>query len=101
MGVQAPAPRAKTQTQIIIRNQLIFVTAISSFNAFLQCVVEGAAVTPVANNVAAFEPFIKPNDASQQPFNNGNTCQAYTATVQQILASVPTQSAASGSGSNA
>jgi hypothetical protein len=58
------------------------------FDALLQFVVGGAAVTPVANNVAAFEAFITLNDASQhQP--NTSLFQAYTATVQTILASLP------------
>jgi hypothetical protein len=58
------------------------------FDALLQLVVGGAAVTPVANNVAAFEAFVAQNDASQHAPNT-NLFQAYTATVQQILASLP------------
>lgn len=58
------------------------------FDALLQFVVGGAAVTPVANNVAAFEAFIAQNDASQHP-PNGGMFQAYTATVQEILANLP------------
>jgi hypothetical protein len=58
------------------------------FDALLQFVVGGAAVTPVANNVAAFEAFVAQNDASQHAPNT-NLFQAYTATVQQILASLP------------
>jgi hypothetical protein len=58
------------------------------FDALLQFVVGGAAVTPVADNVAAFEAFIALNDASQHPPNTG-LFEAYTATVQQILASLP------------
>ena len=50
--------------------------------------VGGAAVTPVANNVAAFQAFIALNDASQHP-PNVTLFQAYTATVQEILASLP------------
>lgn len=57
------------------------------FDALLQFVVGGQAVTPVANNVAAFGAFVTQNDASQHPPNNV-LFQAYTATVQQILASV-------------
>jgi len=55
------------------------------FDALLQFVVGGAAITPVANNVAAFEAFITANDASQHPPNTG-MFQAYTFTVQEILA---------------
>lgn len=55
------------------------------FDALLQFVVGGAAITPVANNVQAFEQFITTNDASQNPPNTG-MFQAYTFTVQQILA---------------
>jgi hypothetical protein len=55
------------------------------FDALLQFVVGGAAITPVANNVAAFEAFITANDASQHPPNTG-LFQAYTFTVQEILA---------------
>jgi len=61
------------------------------FDALLPNVVGGAAVVPVADNAAAFQAFIKQNDASQQPPNNGSTYQAYAATVQQILASVPAE----------
>ncbi len=61
------------------------------FDALLQVVVGGAAVTPVANNVAAFEAFVTQNDASQHAPNN-SLFQAYTATVQEILASLPSQS---------
>jgi hypothetical protein len=58
------------------------------FDTLLQVVVGGAAVTPVANNVTAFADFIALNDASQhQP--NVNMFQAYTATVQEILANLP------------
>jgi hypothetical protein len=58
------------------------------FDALLQFVVGGAALIPVANNVAAFESFVALNDASQHVPNN-TLYQAYTATVQQILASLP------------
>ena len=58
------------------------------FDALLQFVVGGAALIPVANNVTAFENFITANDASQHPPNEG-LFEAYTATVQQILASLP------------
>lgn len=68
------------------------------FDALLQIVVGGAAVTPVADNVAAFEAFLKQNDASQNPPNNGATYQAYTATVQQILASLPAAAEPSSNG---
>lgn len=61
------------------------------FDALLQFVVGGAAVTPVADNVAAFEAFIAANDASQHQPNTG-LFQAYTATVQEILASLPPSS---------
>jgi hypothetical protein len=58
------------------------------FDALLQFVVGGAAVIPVVSNVAAFEALVTANDASQhQP--NTNLYQAYTATVQTILASLP------------
>ncbi|HTG36470.1 MAG TPA: hypothetical protein VLB76_26430 [Thermoanaerobaculia bacterium] len=57
------------------------------FDALLQFVVGGAAVIPVANNVAAFGAFIALNDASQHAPNNNPFYQAYpTTTVQQILA---------------
>lgn len=57
------------------------------FDALLQFVVGGQALIPVANNVAAFEAFITTNDASQHQPNTG-LYQAYTATVQQILAAL-------------
>ena len=61
------------------------------FNALLQFVVGGAALIPVAQNVSAFQQFVAANDASQhQP--NIKLYQAYTATVQQILASLPPSS---------
>jgi len=55
------------------------------FDALLQFVIGGQALIPVANNVQAFEQFITINDASQNPPNTG-LFQAYTFTVQQILA---------------
>ena len=51
----------------------------------LPFVVGGAAVVPVADNVAAFEAFVTLNDASQHAPNT-SLYQAYTYTVQQILA---------------
>lgn len=57
------------------------------FNALLQFVVGGAAVTPVQSNMAAFSAFVTANDASEHQPNEG-LYQAYTATVQQILASL-------------
>jgi hypothetical protein len=59
------------------------------FDALLQFVVGGPALIPVANNEAAFQAFISQNDASQHAPNNNPMYQAYTATVQQILASLP------------
>ena len=61
------------------------------FDALLKFVVGGAAVTPVADHEAAFEDFIKLNDASQHP-PNGGLFQAYTATVQEIRARFPPSS---------
>jgi hypothetical protein len=55
------------------------------FDAVLPYVVGGAAVVPVANNVAAFEAFVTQYDASQHSPNT-NLFQAYPYTVQQILA---------------
>jgi len=55
------------------------------FDAVLPFVVGGAAVVPVADNVAAFEAFVTLNDASQHAPNT-SLYQAYTYTVQQILA---------------
>jgi hypothetical protein len=55
------------------------------FDVLLSFVVGGAALTPVANNVAAFEAFITANDASQHLPNN-TLYSAYPQTVQQILA---------------
>ncbi|ROZ76597.1 hypothetical protein EEB15_12155 [Ramlibacter sp. WS9] len=55
------------------------------FDTLLSFVVGGAAVSPVANNVPAFEAFITLNDASQhQP--NESLYTAYPQTVQLILA---------------
>jgi len=58
------------------------------FDALLQFVVDGPALIPVANNVAAFGAFIALNDASQHAPNTA-LFQAYTATVADILASLP------------
>jgi hypothetical protein len=55
------------------------------FDALLQFVVGGQALTPVANNVAAFSAFVAANDASQHQPNEG-LYSAYPQTVQQILA---------------
>ena len=56
------------------------------FNALLQFVVGGQAVTPVQDNVNAFIAFVTANDASQHQPNTG-LYQAYpNTTVQQILA---------------
>ena len=55
------------------------------FDAMLPYVVGGAAVVPVANNVAAFEAFVTQYDASQHAPNT-SLFQAYSYTVQQILA---------------
>lgn len=56
------------------------------FDGLLKFVKDGAGLIPVKNNVAAFEAFIKLNDASQHQPNTG-LYSAYQATVQQILAS--------------
>ena len=74
-----------------------FVSTVGNvFNQVLQFVVGGAALIPVANNVAAFQAFLQAHDASQQPPNNTppTLAQAYTATVQQILAALPSTAAA-------
>jgi hypothetical protein len=55
------------------------------FDAMLPYVVGGAAVVPVANNVAAFQAFVTANDASQHAPNT-NMYSGYPYTVQQILA---------------
>ena len=57
----------------------------SVFDKLLSFVVGGAALIPVANNVAAFEAFITANDASQH-LPNSTMYGAYPQTVQQILA---------------
>jgi len=63
-----------------------FVSAVGPiFDAALPFVVGGAAVVPVADNVAAFQAFVTLNDASQHAPNT-SLYQAYTYTVQQILA---------------
>jgi hypothetical protein len=67
------------------------------FNALLQFVVGGAAVTPVQSHTSAFLAFVMANDASQHFPNNGDTApgvpgssnglyQAYPYSVQDILA---------------
>jgi hypothetical protein len=69
------------------------------FNALLQFVVGGAAVTPVQDHTPAFMAFITANDASQHFPNNGAPApnvppppgsnglyQAYPYSVQDILA---------------
>ncbi|HEX5726749.1 MAG TPA: hypothetical protein VFX98_14835 [Longimicrobiaceae bacterium] len=56
----------------------------SVFDALLANVVGGSAVIPVASNVSAFEAFVAANDVSQ---TQTGLYQAYTYTVQQILAS--------------
>jgi hypothetical protein len=66
------------------------------FDAALPFVVGGAAVVPVANNVAAFQAFVTANDASQHAPNT-SLFQSYTYTVQQILASGIPDSASTGS----
>jgi hypothetical protein len=58
------------------------------FDALLEFVVGGAELVPVANNVAAFQAYVKANDASQQPGNTG-LYQAYPYSVQEILANPP------------
>lgn len=73
-----------------------FVSTVGNvFNQVLQFVVGGAALIPVADNVAAFQAFLQAHDASQQPPNNQppTLVQSYTATVQQILAALPSTSA--------
>jgi hypothetical protein len=61
----------------------------AQFDALLQFVVGGAALTPVANHLNAFTVFIAANDASQHAPNIG-LYQAYPdVTVQQILAAFP------------
>ncbi|WP_139794159.1 hypothetical protein [Chromobacterium violaceum] len=58
------------------------------FDALLQFVDGASKLIPVANNTAAFTAFIAKNDASQHDLNQG-LYQAYDATVQTILASLP------------
>lgn len=58
------------------------------FDALLQFVVDGQALIPVVDNEAAFAAFIAKNDASQHQPNTG-LYQAYTATVNEILANLP------------
>lgn len=55
------------------------------FDANLQFVVGGAALIPVADNVAGFAAFVAANDASQHSPNN-TLYAAYPQTVQQVLA---------------
>ncbi len=55
------------------------------FDTLLGFVVGGAALVPVANDVAAFEAFITANDASQH-LPNTSLYAAYPQTVQQVLA---------------
>ena len=65
-----------------------FVTQLGDvFDALLKFVVGGAALTPVINNVPAFQAYITVNDASQHIPNN-SLYAAYPQTVQQILAAV-------------
>lgn len=59
------------------------------FDALLQFVVGGAEITPVADNVQAFADFIAKNNASQHA-PNVSLFQAYSATVQKIIAAVGT-----------
>ena len=61
----------------------------AALDSILQVVVGGAALIPVADNLAAFTAFCTQNDASQQSPNSGRFSQSYTATVQQILAVLP------------
>lgn len=58
------------------------------FNALLEHVVDGDKVTPVQNNLAAFQAFISRNDASQHSPND-SMYAAYPQTVQMILAAFP------------
>ncbi|MFT6407387.1 MAG: hypothetical protein ACJAQ6_000798 [Arenicella sp.] len=58
------------------------------FNALLAFVVGGESVTPVQDNLAAFQAFIATNDASQHEPNN-TLYAAYPQTVQMIKAAFP------------
>ncbi|MCD4484596.1 hypothetical protein LQR31_08950 [Chromobacterium vaccinii] len=58
------------------------------FDALLRFVDGAEKLIPVANNTSAFTAFIAKNDASQHDLNQG-LYQAYDATVQTILASLP------------
>ncbi len=58
------------------------------FNALLAFVVDGDSVTPVQDNLAAFNAFVTENDASQHKPND-TLYAAYPQTVQQILAAFP------------
>jgi len=58
------------------------------FNALLAFVVGGDSVTPVQDNLAAFQAFITTNDASQHKPND-TLYAAYPQTVQQIKAAFP------------
>ncbi|MFT6101181.1 MAG: hypothetical protein ACJAYF_003744 [Arenicella sp.] len=58
------------------------------FNALLAFVVGGDSVTPVQDNLAAFQAFIAKNDASQHKPND-TLYAAYPQTVQQIKAAFP------------
>jgi hypothetical protein len=68
------------------------------FDALLKYVVGGKDVIPVASHVAAFGKLIAANNASQlQPA----LFQAYTATVQEILANLPPPAEAEPAAKNA
>jgi hypothetical protein len=56
------------------------------FDLLLAHVIGGKSLIPVANNIQAFLAFILENDASQQLPNKGSGYQAYSNTVQEILA---------------
>ncbi len=57
------------------------------FNALLAFTVGGSAVIPVQQHISAFITYVQTNDASQQPPNKAQGMyQAYSETVQQILA---------------
>ena len=59
------------------------------FNTLLTFVVGGAAVSPVQDNLAAFQAFVAENDASQHAPNDAGIYAAYPQTVQTILAAFP------------